>query len=135
MDLPLLLPQKPPIVMVDRLVQCTELGAVTRFSVRPDNIFVHNGQLAEPGLIENIAQTAAAHAGYSNVLNGMQEAPAGYIAAVDHLQVFRLPDVDSVIETAIEIKHHVLSVTIINGTITCAGEPVAQCEMKIFIRS
>ena len=61
MELSLLLPQKPPMVMVDALVEFTELSAVTRLVVRPDNIFVQNGRLAEPGLVENIAQTAAAH--------------------------------------------------------------------------
>jgi predicted hotdog family 3-hydroxylacyl-ACP dehydratase len=135
MELPLLLPQKPPMVMVDSLVEYTDLGAVTRLGVRPDNVFVQNGQLAEPGLVENIAQTAAAHAGHNNVLKGIAEAPLGYIAAVDHLQIHKLPAVHSTIETSIRVIQQVLNVTIIAGTVVCEGEPIAQCEMKIFIRT
>lgn len=135
MEFPLLLPQKPPMVMVDALVEYTDLGAVTRLVVRHDNIFLRNGRLAEPGLVENIAQTAAAHAGHNNVLNGKTEAPVGYIAAVDHLQIHKLPELHTTIETTIRVKHQMMNVTIIGGTIHCAGELIAQCEMKIFIRT
>ena len=135
MKMPLLLPQKPPMVMVDTLVRYAELAAVTRLEIRPDNIFVRNGHFTEPGLVENIAQTAAAHAGYTNSMNGQSEAPIGYIAAVDHLQIHQLPAVFSTIETSIQVQNHVMNITIIGGTITCDGQLVAQCEMKIFIRS
>ena len=135
MELSLLLPQKPPMVMVDALVEFTELSAVTRLVVRPDNIFVQNGRLAEPGLVENIAQTAAAHAGHSNVLNGIPEAPLGYIATVDHLHIHKLPELHSTLETSIRVKQQVMNVTIIAGTIRCDGETIAECEMKIFLRN
>lgn len=134
MNLPLLLPQKPPMVMVDALVEYNGSGVVTRFSVREDNIFVQNGFLSEPGLVENIAQTAAAQAGYDNVLKGIAEAPLGYIATVDYLHIHKLPALHATIETRIQVKQQVMNVTIIAGTIFCAGETIAQCEMKIFIR-
>lgn len=121
--------------MVDALVEYTGSGVVTRLSVREDNIFVQHGFLSEPGLVENIAQTAAAQAGYDNVLNGVSEAPLGYIAAVDYLQIHKLPGLNTTIETRIQVKQQVLNVTIISGTISCAGETIAQCEMKIFIRT
>ncbi len=135
MEMPLLLPQQAPMVMVDALLSYTESGAVTRLEIRPDNIFVHDGHFTEPGLVENIAQTAAAHAGYTQTRNGASIAPVGYIAAVDQLQIFRLPPVFSIIETTIRIQHQVLNVTIIGGDVTCDGQPVARCEMKIFLRS
>lgn len=134
MDMPLLLPQKPPMVMVDALVQFTERAAATRLEIRADNIFVQHNRLAEPGLVENIAQTAAAHAGYTSALRGESEAPVGYIAAIDRLQIHELPPVGAIIETTIEVQNQVLNVTIIEGKITCDGQPVAQCVMKIFIR-
>lgn len=123
------------MVMVDALVEYNGTGVLTRLSVRADNIFVQNGRLTESGLVENIAQTAAAQAGYDNVRNGIGEAQLGYIAAVDHLHIYKLPEVDSTIETRIQVKHQVLNVTIIDGMITCAGETIARCEMKIFTRN
>ena len=123
------------MVMVDTLVEYTASGVMTRLSVRPDNIFVQNGFLSEPGLVENIAQTAAAQAGYDNVLNGIIEAPQGYIATVDYLHIHKLPGLHTTIETRIQVKHQVMNVTIISGTIHCGGETIVQCEMKIFIRT
>lgn len=135
MKMPLVLPQKPPMVMVDALVDYSEMMAMTCLEIRPDNIFVQNGFFTEPGLVENIAQTAAAHAGFTHSMNGDNTVPMGYIAGIDHLSVHRLPPVLSTIETTIRVQNQVMNVTIIGGTITCGGEPVARCEMKIFIRS
>ncbi len=54
------IPQKPPMVMVDRIVEINDMTTVTAFLIRADNVFVDNGLFREPGLIENIAQSAAA---------------------------------------------------------------------------
>ena len=57
------IPQKPPMVMVDRLVSIEGKTTITAFRISPDNIFVEKGLFREPGLIENMAQTAAAGVG------------------------------------------------------------------------
>ena len=64
-DIKSLIPQREPILLVDALVG-VEGGAVrTRLTVRRDNCFVGgDGLLAEPGLVEHIAQSASAFAGY-----------------------------------------------------------------------
>src|SRR4051812_15066149 len=56
------IPQKPPFVMIDQLISSDETSTRTGFQVRADNIFVEDGFLTEPALVENIAQTAAARA-------------------------------------------------------------------------
>jgi len=50
------IPQKPPIVMVDNLLECSEKGADTQFTVQPENIFVQNGYLVEPKYISRMAE-------------------------------------------------------------------------------
>ena len=66
-----LIPQKPPFVMVDKLFSVTETTTTTGFTIQADNIFVKDGVFKDPGLVENIAQTAAASAGYvSHTRNG-----------------------------------------------------------------
>lgn len=121
--------------MVDALLEHSPQGASTQLLVRADNIFVQQGHLAEPGIVENIAQTAAAHAGYLAQQLGYTEAPVGYIAAIDHLQVFELPPVGALLDTRVEILNQVLQVTIIRGSSSVGGRPVAQCDMKIFTRN
>ena len=63
-NIQLLIPQRPPFVMIDKLLSFSETTTTTGLSIRADNIFVENGLFKEPGLVENIAQTAAARAGY-----------------------------------------------------------------------
>ncbi len=127
------IPQKPPIVMVEKLLECSEKGAVTQFTIRPDNIFVQDGQLAEPGLIENIAQTAAAQAGYISEKMGLAP-PIGFIAAIDNLEIAALPTVGQSITTTVEVKNQIFDVTIISGRVACGDLTLARCEMKIFLK-
>jgi len=78
------IPQKPPMVMVDRLTGVVENVTTTTFLIRDDNIFCENGELREPGLIENMAQTAAAGTG-ARTGDSAAEAPAGIIGGIRSL--------------------------------------------------
>lgn len=127
-----LIPQKPPFVMVDKLVSLTETTSTTAFSIRADNIFVEGERFKEPGLVENIAQTAAARAGYISKTSG-RPVQVGYIGAVNNLQVFSLPKTGDELVTEIIIEKQIFDVALISGTITCNGQVVARCNMKIFI--
>ena len=126
------IPQKAPFVMIDQLIDTDETTTRTTFRVREDNIFVEEGILREPALVENIAQTAAARAGY---LVQKENLPVmvGYIGAIKDLEIFTLPKINDNLETEIEIKNQVFDVTLISGTVRCNGIVLAQCEMKIFI--
>lgn len=127
-----LIPQKPPFVMVDKLFSVTETTTTTGFTIQADNIFVKDGVFKEPGLVENIAQTAAANAGY---VSHTQNKPVlvGYIGAVNNLQVFALPETGDELITEITTENQIFDVTLISGKITCNGQLIAQCKMKIFI--
>lgn len=127
-----LIPQKPPFVMIDTLISFNDTSTITGFRVRADNIFVEHGIFKEPGLVENIAQTAAARAGY---ISKKEHKPVevGYIGSVNNLQVFALPKTGDELITEITIENRIFDVTLISGRITCNEELVAQCNMKIFI--
>ncbi len=127
-----LIPQRPPFVMIDTLVSFSGQSTTTGFSIRADNIFVENGTFKEPGLVENIAQTAAARAGY---ISKKEDKPVevGYIGSVNNLQVFALPKTGDELITEITIENQIFDVTLISGKVSCNGELMAQCNMKIFI--
>jgi predicted hotdog family 3-hydroxylacyl-ACP dehydratase len=131
-DIETLIPQKAPFVMIDKILSFNETTTSTGFNIRADNIFVENGTFKEPGLVENIAQTAAARAGY---ISKTENKPVlvGYIGAVNDLQVFSLPKTGDELITEITIENQIFDVTLISGKITCNDKPVAQCKMKIFI--
>jgi 3-hydroxymyristoyl/3-hydroxydecanoyl-(acyl carrier protein) dehydratase len=127
-----LIPQRPPFVMIDKLLSFSETVISTGFSIKADNIFVENGEFKEPGLVENIAQTAAARAGYISKTENKPVA-VGYIGAVNNLEVYYLPKPGDELITEIAIKNQIFDVTLISGKIICNGKLVAQCNMKIFI--
>jgi predicted hotdog family 3-hydroxylacyl-ACP dehydratase len=129
-----LIPQRKPFVMIDELSFSDGKQTRTRLQVRADNIFVQNNLLTEPALLENIAQTAAARAGYEAK---KQNAPVrvGYIGAVKNFEVFDLPAVGDIVETEIIIGNQVFDVSVIKGMVRCNNKVIAKCEMKIFIKN
>lgn len=126
------IPQRAPFVMVDEILYSAETITKSRFLVNDDNIFVENGYFKEPGLVENIAQTAAARAGYiAHTCN--KPVMVGYIGAIKNLAIFFFPKTGDELITEIIIENQIFDVTLISGKIVCNGEIAAHCEMKIFI--
>jgi len=127
-----LIPQRPPMVMVDNIIFCDEKKTITKFFILNENIFCTNVGFTEPGLIENIAQTAAARLGYLNKINA-KEVLIGYIASVKDLAIHFLPSVNTEIQTEICIENEVLGFTVIRGKVFSENRLAAECEMRIFV--
>jgi predicted hotdog family 3-hydroxylacyl-ACP dehydratase len=131
-DILTIIPQKHPFVMVDKLIYCDDKTARTSFLVRKENIFTEDGVLSEAGLVENIAQTAAARSGYLSKFE-KKILHIGYIGDVKNLEIASLPKINSVLETEVTIKNQIFDITVISGKVKCDHKVLAQCEMKIFI--
>ncbi len=128
-----LIPQRPPIVMVDSFFEADTESAVTGLTIHPENIFCQGDQMQEPGLIEHVAQSAAAFAGYAPYTRG--EAPKlGFIGEVKKFRISRLPHVGEVLQTSLKVLGEAASVTLIAAETKVGEESVATCQMKIFIR-
>lgn len=126
-----LIPQRPPFVMVDRVLSSDGNSTRTSFKITDDNIFVTGGRFREPGLLENIAQTAAAGAGELALREGKPVA-IGYIGAIKNLEITDLPCVNDELITEISREEAIFDVTVVSGKVWCKGKLMAQCEMKIF---
>lgn len=126
------IPQREPIVMVSQIIEVNEKKVLTIFLITDDNIFCNEGYLQEPGLIENIAQSAAAMTGYNASINN-EEVKKGFIGSVDNLNIISLPKSNTEIKTQVAITNQVMNVNIIKGTIWQNNNIVAECEMKIFL--
>lgn len=134
-DVTKLVPQRAPILMVDRLTDATDDVAVTGFVVKADNYFLDDdGLLAEVGLIEHIAQSASAFAGYKALPAGASEPPVGYIGEIKKFHCYRRPVPGEELNTTITMGTEVAGVTIIKGETRVKGETVADTQMKIFIK-
>ena len=125
------LPQKPPMVMIGKLLRAEEDKTRTSLLIRDDNLFCMDHRFREAGLIENMAQTAAAGVGYRARLEN-KNPPAGFIGGIKNLRISLLPSTGDEIFTEITIEHHVFDATVVTGTIHNHDELIASCEMKIF---
>ncbi len=129
-DITTLIPQRPPMIMVDQLLSCDERSATGMMKVRISNIFTHKGHLQEAGIIEFMAQTAAAYTGYKNK-TAAKPVAEGYIGAVKNLSIRALPPVDSVIYADITVENEIVGYTIIKGRIRTDAGVIAMCEIRI----
>jgi predicted hotdog family 3-hydroxylacyl-ACP dehydratase len=127
------LPQRPPMVMIDALLEAEADRTRTRLEIQPGNLFVTEGKFSESGLVENIAQTAAAGVGYA-CISGNKPVPVGFIAAIRDLSIRELPAAGTRIETETLVTNQVMDVSIVRGTVKQDGRVLAECEMRIFVR-
>ena len=119
------------MVMVDTLEEHEELFSVSSLIVDHNNIFYKDGFFREPGLIENIAQTAALRAGYTASLLG-EKVKKGFIGSVKRLKIYDLPVEDTRLNTKVTILNQVMNAVIIRGEIHVADRLLVECEMTIF---
>jgi predicted hotdog family 3-hydroxylacyl-ACP dehydratase len=131
-DILSLIPQKPPFVMVDELLFADDNLTRTGFMVTADNVFAINGFFSEAGLMENMAQTAAAGSGNMARIENRPVA-TGYIGQVKNLEVFDLPKIGDWLVTEVVMEVQVFDAAIVSGKVMRNDEMIAQCEMKIFI--
>ena len=128
-----LIPQRNPIVMVDTFFCADEEGAETGLRVQSGNLFCKDGLLREPGMIEHVAQSAAAFAGYAPFTKG--ESPKlGFIGEVKKFKIVRLPEVGEFLHTSLHVLGEAAGVTLISAETKSGEEVLATCQMKIFIK-
>ena len=125
-----LIPQRPPFVMIDRLVSSDVVYSVTELEVCPDNVFVSDGRMTAAGLVENIAQTCAARIGYIN-LNSGETVKIGVIGSISNLNIVRTPKVGEHLVTTIKLLEEVFQVTLVEAVVKSGDEELASCNMKI----
>ena len=128
-----LIPQRPPIVMVDKFYGIDEANSYTGLTITLDNIFIENGKFKEPGIIEHIAQSAAARIGYICQQTNIP-VPLGFIGSVDKLTIHSLPLVGKELYTEIKIIQEVAEITLIGAIVKSEDSLVAECRMKIFLK-
>ena len=127
-----LIPQRDPIVMVDKFGDFEESGASTALTVESSNIFCQDGYLREPGLIEHIAQSAAAFAGFGTFQENLPP-KLGYIGEIKRCHIYDLPAVGEELNTELRVVAQAGGVTLLNAEPHVAGKSVAECHMKIFL--
>ncbi|NDV58763.1 hydroxymyristoyl-ACP dehydratase [Bacteroides sp. 519] len=128
-----LLPQRDPIVMIDKFYGIKDGKSYSALTIQPNNLFCDEGVFQETGIIEHIAQSAAARVGYVYTVKG-EKVPLGFIGSVDKLKIHNLPLAGEELYTEINIIQEVFEITLISAQVTCGDKPIAECRMKIFLK-
>jgi predicted hotdog family 3-hydroxylacyl-ACP dehydratase len=126
------IPQKIPFILVDKLIYVDDSTSHGSFKITEGNYFVKSGYYSTSGMVESMAQTAAAGTGYLCRKNN-REVPIGYIGAVQKLEVKNWPPVAAEITMEITLLTNILQVSLVSGTVKYQGNIMAFCEMKIFV--
>lgn len=127
-----LIPQRAPMVMLSRVVAYSKGKIQTELDVETENIFVNHDLFSESGMLENIAQTAAAMVGLEAREIG-EEVPLGFIGGINKVKVAGLAAASQTIITQVEILQEVFNITLIRGKCFILDELLMECEMKIVI--
>lgn len=125
-----LIPQRPPFVMVDRLIECDQTDAYAEMTIVVENIFLDNGVLSAAGMMENMAQSCAARMGCVNMMRG-ETVKIGLIGDIRNFEILRHPHKDEKLTTHVHIVEDLMNLTLANVTMSVGNEIIASARMKI----
>ena len=130
-----LIPQRPPMVLVDRFEGIDAEGvSTTGYTVEPAGLFVAGGRMSECGIIEHMAQSAAARIGWCCRAEG-RPVPVGFVGAVSRLAHPARPRPGLQLPTrrpnVLEIGPRSLAAV----RTAADGRPLAEGNLKIYLQS
>ena len=128
-----LIPQRPPIVMVDSFFGLQQEYSFTGLTLCESNMFCTGGQFSECGVIEHIAQSAAARIGYIYMQKN-EPVPLGFIGSVDKMTIFALPNAGDVLWTTLKVEQEVFDITMVSAEVRVGETLIAQGLLKIFLK-
>lgn len=121
--------------MVDGFEEGDNNSAVTTLSVCPNNYFIlSDGTLAETGLIEHLAQSCSALAGYHALSKPSERPPVGLIGEVKRFKCLRRPQIGERVQSTITFGLTFGNVTLATGQAFVDEELIADIQLKIFMQ-
>ena len=130
-----LIPQRPPMVLVDRFEGIDAEGvSTTGYTVEPAGLFVAGGRMSECGIIEHMAQSAAARIGWCCRAKG-RPVPVGFIGAVSRLELHDLPRTGAHLRTRLRIVQEIGPLSLAEVRTEADGRPLAEGNLKIYLQS
>ena len=124
------IPQRPPFIMIDNLMEVNNDFFKTDFRILPDNIFVENGLLREFAMIENIAQSSSVGLAITKKYPSTKK-PEGYLGAVSKLRVYELPKVNDGIYTIVKLIAQLENMFLLKGENYFNDIKLMECEIKL----
>lgn len=129
-DISRYIPQRPPFVMIDRLLAAGPDGFEADFRILPDNIFLEKDMLREFALIEHMAQCAAA--GIAWLSRHSKQKPAnGFMGGISKLKIHALPKSGELLSSHMHIVQQLGQLYLLKGEAFSEGRKLIECELKL----
>lgn len=125
------LPHRPPMLLIDHIVEVTDERAVCRATIQPDCVFAIDGAVHASAMIEWIAQACAIYVGVVSARGagaartGILVACREVVLAVDRLAV---GDELTIVANKVFVQPQLAAFT---GTVERAGERCATVHLSV----
>lgn len=127
-----LIPQRPPFLLVDKILSHDDHITESVFSIGADHILIEDGVLSAYGLIENMAQSAALRSGYEAYKNNLKP-KTGFIGTITNSNIYLLPSAGSTIRTEVLQTTQIMNIIVIECKCFQDEILLADCSMKIVL--
>jgi predicted hotdog family 3-hydroxylacyl-ACP dehydratase len=127
-----LLPHRYPMIMIDELLTSENDSAVAIKCFDDNSYGTCDGIVAQPLLVEAMAQTVAALHGKHRQQNGMEPSP-GMLVGIDSFEFIALAKTKHKLEIFVRIDKVLGQFRIASGTISQLDKLIAKGQMKFYI--
>ncbi len=126
------IPQQYPFQCIDDIVECDEEKTICTFRIPENHVMFDADGLSEQALLEVMAQTAAAGAGFraQSLGQGIQK---GFIGAIKHIQIQQRPPARALIRAEVRPLHQIGQASIVQAKTFLGELEIASCELTIFV--
>jgi radical SAM protein with 4Fe4S-binding SPASM domain len=127
-----LVPHKPPMLLIDRLVEMKERASVSEMTVKADSIFVNGtGTLDEASFPEIMSQAIAAQEGFRKLASRNGQ-PEGFLLGIKKLEVLGSASVGDTLRISVVKAAKYGDFGIVNGEVYRDKDLIARGELKVF---
>lgn len=126
------IPHRPPILCIERIVETDLEHAVAERVVREGSHVDDRGELWEGALVEGLAQTAAVLNAFADREQGRRSGK-GMLVGVRKFDVTRRPRLGERIVFRVELIRRIIPLTLMRCEARCGDEVLARGEMKFYV--
>lgn len=128
-----LLPHRPPMILVEKLVEYCQGSGTVVAGVRSGDLFVgDNGQLEAVAMIELVAQSYAAIKGYDDLIHH-RPVQKGFLVGSRTFKVKRCPHVGETMTIHITTTAELDGFSVVDGVIRVEDEVIAEGSVKLWL--
>lgn len=144
-DILSLLPHRPPIIVVDRVLAVEGLKTTTAYQVQPDTVFISHNGFSEMGMLENLAQTSFIFLNYffsaekTGSTGESTRKKLGFISNISRFELIRCPKIGEQLKTTtiaeLVFDSEFLKICNIQGEVMLNGQPALKADMKMLLQT